>query len=200
MNMMVLSNVCWFLEYCSWWYDFFQVDVRWGISACELFYCYFFFCPCKEYQLNSQIHGAIFQINKEVMKILRLQHAKDKLSPRYDQTNNWNKFSLSPDCDVTVVKLLPGCLLSLGYSWNISNKINNSRYFITEVAMEWLYFRSVKKWVRLFSAYSREMFTDKVSLFLKPCSVRVTFCARGAKPFRQIKGAYLPLYISHLVN
>ena len=65
--------------------QFFQVDVRWGISACELFYCYFFFCPCKEYQLNSQIYGAIFQINKEVMKILRLQHAKDKLSPGYDK-------------------------------------------------------------------------------------------------------------------
>ena len=43
---------------------FFQVDFKWGISACELFYCYFFFCPCQEYQLNIQIYGAIFQINK----------------------------------------------------------------------------------------------------------------------------------------
>ena len=83
---------------------FFQVDVRWGISACELFYCYFFFCPCKEYQLNSQIYGAIFQINKEVMKILRLQHAKDS----YLQDNDMTKQTIETNlvCRPIVMLLL----------------------------------------------------------------------------------------------
>ena len=127
------------------------------------------------------------------MTVLKLQHAKNKLSPWYDQTNNWNKSNLSPDCDDTVVKLLPSCLLSLGYSLTSATRSKT---------LDMIVFRSVKKWVRSFSACNMEMFTNEVSMLIvseAPCSVRVTLCTRGANLFHYIKGAYSPLYIIHLI-